>query len=36
MADFFSWLVQLPAHKQDALQQEVSLPAPMARAANFG
>jgi hypothetical protein len=36
MADFFRWLVQLPADKQDVLQQDVSLPAPMARAANFG
>jgi aminopyrrolnitrin oxygenase len=36
MADFFSWLVQLPAHAQDVSQHEVSLPELMARAANFG
>ena len=36
MADFFSWLVQLSAHKSNVVQPEVSLPAPMARVANFG
>ena len=36
MADFFSWLARLPAHRQDVLQQEVSVPARMAQAANFG
>jgi phenylpropionate dioxygenase-like ring-hydroxylating dioxygenase large terminal subunit len=36
MADFFRWLAQLPAHRQDVLQQEVSVPAQIARAANFG
>jgi nitrite reductase/ring-hydroxylating ferredoxin subunit len=36
MADFFSWLVQLPVHKQNVRQQEVSAPAPMARVAKFG
>jgi aminopyrrolnitrin oxygenase len=35
MADFFSWLAQLPAHKQIVLQQELTLPAPMARAEVF-
>jgi hypothetical protein len=32
MADFFGWLVQLPVPQQNVLQQEVSLPARMARA----
>ena len=36
MADFFSWLVQLPAPKHDVLQQEVSQPARAALAASFG
>ena len=36
MADFFSWLARLPAHRQDVPQQEVSVPARMAQAANFG
>ena len=35
MADFFGWLVQLPAQSQNVLQQEVSLPARMARAEVF-
>jgi nitrite reductase/ring-hydroxylating ferredoxin subunit len=36
MADFFTWLVQLPAHKSGVVQEEVRLSASMARAANFG
>jgi hypothetical protein len=36
MADFFSWLAQLPGHRQDVLRQEVSVPARMAQPANFG
>jgi hypothetical protein len=36
MADFFTWLVQLQAHKSGVVQEEVRLSAPMARAANFG
>jgi aminopyrrolnitrin oxygenase len=36
MAGFFGWLVQLPVHKHDVLRHEVSLPAGMARSANFG
>jgi nitrite reductase/ring-hydroxylating ferredoxin subunit len=35
MADFFRWLVQLPAYKSSVVQPEVSLPVPMARVANF-
>jgi len=36
MADFFGWLAHLPAHRQNVLQQEVSVPARIAQAANFG
>jgi hypothetical protein len=36
MADFFTWLVQLPAHRSGVVQEEVRLSRPMAQAANFG
>jgi hypothetical protein len=36
MADFFTWLVQLPAHTSGVVQEEVRLSRPMAQAANFG
>jgi aminopyrrolnitrin oxygenase len=35
MADFFTWLVQLPAHKPIARQEEVSLSMQLAQASNF-
>jgi hypothetical protein len=35
MAEFFSWLAQLPGHKQNVSQQEMSLTAPMAEAEVF-
>jgi len=35
MADFFGWLVQLPAHQQGVRQEEVSLPERLAEASNF-